>query len=315
MCLIRTVYLEMGGSLMSLISILGGYERDSQYLKRLIRPFKPWREDFLAISPFGWDLKVPSLCSRGEAGLIGRAFSEIFRLVLARRSGFGASLLRRLEGARGLETLAVVSPSLRQTIHGDFLAARVHYRKYLAQEATLGECLDSVCLMAKLSLISSSGFCDMDARELVRGFSSRTRFELALMADLWERFLEQRYLSGVPAPLFSPCFGPLSEGMGGASADILHDGYLIDTVCVQNLQNLSRYMDRVATLLVLGQAFKTLDGTGYQEKGVGLYLARYGVLLLLDRGSFIRLKRAEFARAEIGVLRRFGRIDKAGVVV
>ena len=299
---------------MSLVSLLAGAERDSTYLSGLLKPLAPRMSDYLVEDPFGRSVRVPRQMSGPLSGLASRAFSEIFRLCVARRMADGKRLMERLEGAQGMVALGLISLGMHRAVLPSYLDAGERYRLFIAEKMSLGEVIPAAWLMAKLSLLSSRGYVTEGARELVAPPPPLASAELSALGHLWDAFLEQKFPATLPeGTTFSPCFGQISRGMGGASCDMLLNGYFTDTTLVSRFSGAGRYASRAAALLVLPEAYRHLSGRRERYwKGTALYLARFGAMLYLEGSSFLNERRAELIRAEHGVLRRFAAVEPQG---
>lgn len=290
---------------MSLSSILAGGERSSSFLSGLLKPLTPSIEDFEVIDPFGTQLKVPPTTGRGGTGArFTRAFSELARISIL-REGKRELDTSRLEGVKGFDALRMLRPGIARKVEGAYRDALLDYRAFFAGKKTIAEMVYPAWVMAGLSLVSSAGFMRGEAEDITRPTGPEYSFQLIYSVRIWEEF----HRSIVPVPeavrlLATPCFGRVSESMGGASADLLMGGDLVEFTTVRKL-SLGAHSSRLAALLVLGNSVYSSE----EDTAVSpcLYFARHGVMLRLKRTEFLRTRMSEFVRAKQSIARRFGR--------
>lgn len=292
---------------MSLVSLISGRERDSSYVEELLRPLSPKPSDYVLEAPFGTSCRVPRLSGGLGPAIVSRAFSEAMRLEVARASGTGSKLLERLEGKDGYRSLSLLRPGVAKAIEPEYRDSLERYRLYVGGRMELGEVMPAALIMGKLSLVSSRGYFDGEAKDLVGVPDPRATDELLALSRLFQEFLKLKFPAKIPDGIvYTPCFGSLSRGMGGASADIYLNSYFTDSSVASSTMGLSRFSKKAAALLVLPEAFKILRGSKTRGwKGAALYMARMGAMYYLDAGSFLNTRRAEMIRAERGMIRRF----------
>ena len=93
----------------------------------------------------------------------------------------------------------------------------------------------------------------------------------ALIADLHSLLTMARANLSLSSPKFGPTFGIGSHWIGGADADIIDEGCLIDVKCVKNIEATAFIRQVIAYALLDVENEHDLDS-------VGIYLARQGIL-------------------------------------
>lgn len=92
-----------------------------------------------------------------------------------------------------------------------------------------------------------------------------------LIADLHSLLTMARANLSLSSPKFGPTFGIGSHWIGGADADIIDEGCLIDVKCVKNIDATAFIRQVIAYVLLDVENEHDLDS-------VGIYLARQGIL-------------------------------------
>ena len=92
-----------------------------------------------------------------------------------------------------------------------------------------------------------------------------------LIADIQELLKIAREKLNLSSPKFGPTFGIGSHWIGGADADVIDDGCLIDVKCVKDIRSTAFIRQVIAYVLLDVENEHALDS-------VGVYLARQGIL-------------------------------------
>ena len=142
--------------------------------------------------------------------------------------------------------------------------------KYIAvQEGLTNEDLDMRSIYAAVAdteFRSGRGSNTWDALE-----AGGEELQGALIADLHSLLTTARANLSLSSPIFGPTFGISSHWIGGADADIIDEGSLIDVKCVKNIEA-TAFIRQVI-------AYALLDVENEYDLGsVGIYLARQGIL-------------------------------------
>ena len=142
--------------------------------------------------------------------------------------------------------------------------------KYIAvQEGLTNEDLDKRSIYAAVAdteFRSGRGSDTWDALE-----AGGDELQGALIADLHSLLITARANLSLSSPKFGPTFGLSSHWIGGADADIIDEGCLIDVKCVKNIEATAFIRQVVAYALLDVENEHGLDS-------IGIYLARQGIL-------------------------------------
>lgn len=294
---------------MSLDSLLHGKDHDSKYFLSALKPLLPKAKDYVRESFMGEDLKVTAGdLSPGEKSLVAAAFKELANLIVARcANDRDTGLLKRLPGSKGMRAMGINQPYVAGCLEPEYYDAFERYRKFIYSEGDMGEVLYPCWLMGKLARYSRKGYMEEDLKDFVAQPRPEVFRQLSLMGALFKKVLKQAYPTKIPEDVVhTPCFGNISRGMGGASADLYIGGHFVFFTNATETNNLTLINKKAAAVSVLASADSAAFFTNTRDfKGVTAYFARFCVSLSLKKSFFLKDKKAEFLRAQEMVLRRF----------
>jgi hypothetical protein len=82
--------------------------------------------------------------------------------------------------------------------------------------------------------------------------------------------------------VLNPTFEKASRAVGGADADFIADGFLIDIKTTKIMQIKNDYWSQIVGYLILEDEFNNSENKTHNLNGVGLYFSRYGRLWTID---------------------------------
>ena len=220
--------------------------------------------------------------------LVGTAFDYLFRFEVQRRfpktrtqkwvAEIALGVLKWDSSADGRLARRVVQTARKA--HARFVRSRE------PSEKLVDEMAQHAIRLAKLDSLYRGGIFDPTVEE---AGSRDTRDLLRLLRIV--PFDGQLGLLFKRGPiLLNPTFGKFSELMGGADADLVAGGALVDLKVTKFPRFQDEYLAQVLGYQILGELHRELSPRKFPEiNAVGLYFARHGVLRTIDvrtlRGS------------------------------
>lgn len=152
-------------------------------------------------------------------------------------------------------------------------SAKFAQRDYLRTGQTNDGMLEAAIGLAKLDVVYRAGMTDQIETTPDAG-------DISDLRSLWQT-LEAGGLRDIGEPLaLNPTFGPASRLVGGADADIMAGGLLVDIKTTKKGRFERQYFDQLVgywALSVIGG----IDGYAGQIDKLGVYFSRHGVLSTL----------------------------------
>jgi hypothetical protein len=223
------------------------------------------------------EIKAPPLSA--SSGSTGTAFDYLLRFYIEKLNPFAVKSRWVAE-----ESLAILEkyPSKGSTLkHARRIVERAkeHYRAYLAskREKKPGEELIRASVgLAQLDLFYRIGLLDlMPIKE-------------AVVEDLCNllALLEPANFKAKRTCVLNPTFGPASELVGGADADLFLDGTLIDFKTTKHLELKRDIFNQLLGYYCLS-CIGRIEGCRGKVTAIAVYYARYGILHRIPISSFV----------------------------
>jgi hypothetical protein len=168
-----------------------------------------------------------------------------------------------------------------ETGQGILKRAKAAYERYLVSGSITDALLESVIGLARLDVVYRSGFVDENLGKAYRE-DIRDLRKLISLVDSAE-------FRAKNVCLLNPHFGVGSRLIGGADADLLIDGALIDVKTTKNIELSREHFDQLLGYLVMHEIW---GANGLKRKPriskLGIYFARYASLQVFDAKDIVR---------------------------
>ncbi len=117
-------------------------------------------------------------------------------------------------------------------------------------------------------------------------------YEVDDLVGLLSLFAKQKWHRGAKLVVLNPAFGKVALPVGGADADIILDGMLVDIKCVKEARFNAKVFRQLMGYYVLS-TLAHVEGTprGFRVRRLGAYFARHGELLSFPVESVLPDKR------------------------
>jgi len=239
------------------------------------------------------DLLAPPLTKRYS--LVGTAFDYLMRFYLkhlnpnAVTAGWVAELSIThpmspllTDVVLNVDTgeLSFTETDLTRKVRRIIEQAKKVYSNYLSSGKLTDEVIESTLLLAQLDPISRAGFIDRNIGTVDKEDIADLR-NLISIVNL-ETFRAQELC------LLNPNFGEGSKLVGGANADLVIDGTLIDIKTTKKLELLRSYFDQLIGYYTLHEIAGVGELSPKPEiKKVAIYFSRYAYLHVIDLQEII----------------------------
>lgn len=238
-------------------------------------------------------LRAPPLTTHYP--LVGTAFDYLFRFEVQRRNHEAvvkpwvadhAVALARMGSTAGGPTVLRWPPGVDRNhlvrMYDESLsAAKVAHSRYIGlsnpTNADVQGIAEQAIRLAKLDPIFRAGYLDSDPNAV----DSKDIQDLVALLEIvpLDRSMS---ICGERDVLLNPTFGSFSQGIGGADADFLAGGTLVDIKTTKNPQ-LRPYLAQIVGYAMLAEAFRAREMPKFPEvRSIGIYYSRQGHLEVMS---------------------------------
>ena len=236
---------------------------------------------------FTAEFPLPSASLRGTMvappvtnhySLVGTAFDYLMRFHLERLNPACVTQPWIAETSMKLTEEVPRLSGIRDQAKRLFQFAETSHAEYVRRGGLNDDILKSCIYLAQLDIIYRAAMVDPNMGQAESG-------DLEDLRNLFAVFPKDRFVAK-QACLLNPSFGAASELVGGADADIVIDGALVDIKTVKRLEFTREQYNQLIGYLILN---KIAGGIG-KLKGatitrMGVYYSRYGLLHMIPTDS------------------------------
>lgn len=227
---------------------------------------------------FGKELPLPQMALTGEIAarpvtnhysLVGTAFDYLLRFYLERQNQ--NAITTPWVAKQGLELASEFFANYYDRAKKSFDEATRLYSTYLKTGMTEdGGVLRAAILLAQLDPIYRAGLIDEEMGKVDQG-------DMQDLANLI-RVVKPELFKANSHCLLNPTFGEGSELVGGADADLIIDGKLIDIKTTVKLEFTRENYNQLVGYYILSKLGQIPGFDGRKITEMGIYYSRYGIL-------------------------------------